>query len=62
MDHRLTDAELGEVSGGVDCDTALGMAATHLCTAQALMALGDLYGAENFLGQAKGVQEAGCPK
>jgi hypothetical protein len=62
MDHGLTDAELAEVSGGVDCNTAVGMAATHLCTAQALLALGDLCGAAGFLGQAKGVQEAGCPK
>jgi hypothetical protein len=60
---ELANTDLDQVTGGMDCDTAVGVAATHACTAAALSALGELGLSQVYAGKALGVLEgAGCPK
>jgi bacteriocin-like protein len=60
--HELNDAELNEVSGGMDCRSAIAVAQVYVSVAGVLGALGDSAGSAYFSGQAKGVLQGGCPK
>ena len=60
--YHLTEGDLDQVSGGMDCSTAIAVAQAYTTFAGVLNALGDSAGSMYFSGRAMGVLDGGCPK
>jgi hypothetical protein len=63
LNSAITDGDLDQVSGGMDCRTAVGLATVYLSLARIFAAGGDLVNGAYYAGKAGGVTEgAGCGK
>ena len=59
---ELSDDDLNQVSGGMDCQTAEAVASVYILTGKILGSLGDSAGSMYFSGMAGGVMQGGCGK
>ena len=59
---NLTDGDLDQVSGGMDCKTAKGAARVYLSLAKFFLGAGDLGLGSFYTGKASGLVEGSCPK
>ena len=63
LNNAIADGDLDQVSGGMDCRTAVGLATVYLSLARIFAAGGDLVNGAYYAGKAGGVTEgAGCGK
>ena len=56
----LTDGDLDQVSGGMDCNAAIGLSAVYASVAAIYSAIGNEAMAGHYSGRALGVFEGGC--
>ena len=58
--NNLTDRELDQVCGGMDCKTAIAVASVYISVANVLLAADDSAGGAALSGRATGMIEGGC--
>jgi hypothetical protein len=61
LNNAIADGDLDQVSGGLDCKSAMTVASVYNLTAQVLGALGDSAGSAVFSGRSQGILQGACP-
>jgi hypothetical protein len=62
LNSAITDGDLDQVSGGMDCKTALLVAGLYESVATIAAAAGNAALSSYFSGKAAGLVDGGCPK